>query len=283
MTYQFLLLPVGPVPPAGGPVRDEFLRSSGTRALQGAAADFVAGTNALRLDHLPAEDFFMEEPLSPQAAEDHRLEWSRIRASIHGDDLSRQRDLVNRAVKQAVRALNHLEDTELAEDAHLWVHRTVRLRSGLYGCRLWVEKEEVWSDCAVRVSHERWGVSVEMTAVWNCSICGERFDSCSHDPDAVYEVVVARPTGGSCSVCVEFDCDHQDGAVIRASPFPVAASISAGAVAVVDRPRYPDARPTRVTLPIAPGSEVYRRALERNLNCDLCMKPCPGWRYRDPN
>lgn len=284
MNYRMLLLHAGPVPPANGPVRESFLLSNGTQSLQDAAECYEAVVSGLHLDGLlPVERFLTEPTPDAGAIEDLRDEWVRIRNSLDDEDIAIQRGAADRAVKQAMRALNHLEDTGLAEEAHIWVHRTARLRTGLYGCRIRVEGDTVWSDCAVRISHERWGASVEMTTVWNCSICGDRFDSCQHDPDATYDVSITRLTNGECSACLEVSCNHEDGEIIRTTPFPVAASISAGAVAVVERPRYPDARPTCVSLPITPESELFSSALAGELNCDLCLKPCPGWSYMHHN
>lgn len=282
MKSRMLILPVGPVPPGSGPVRKQYLLSNGTLALRASAADFAAVADALRLDSLPNEKVFFGAPFDSVLGEAQRVAWARIGTHLDRDTLAQQRSLLGSAVNQAVRALNYLEDSELAEEAHAWVHLTARLQTALFGCRPWVEDGDLWSDCAVRVSHERWGCSVEMTTAWNCSICGSRFDSCPHDPDSTYEVVIARATSGQCSACAELNCDHQDGEVVETSPLPVAASISAGAIAIVDRPRYPDARPTQITLPIAPNGAHFDNALEGNLHCTACLGACPGWSYFGP-
>ncbi|MBF4574544.1 hypothetical protein ITJ64_18690 [Herbiconiux sp. VKM Ac-1786] len=276
MTVFFRLLEAGAVPPAGGPVREEWLLERGCRALQTAteARDDIA--RALRLGPLPTERFFDEFIIDPVAMEATRRDWDRIRSELDPIELTNQEQPLAEAIKLAQSALNYLEDSEFSDDAHVLIHRLARLRAGLYGCQLWVEKGEVWTDCPVRISHMRWGFSVEMTTTWNCSICDTRFDSCLHDPDTYYQVTIGRKSG-ICTGCFESDCDHEIGETYLVKPRPVANSISDGAVAVVERPRYPDARAVRETLPIEPGSEAFELATQGALFCELCLSPCPGW------
>ncbi|MET3508805.1 MULTISPECIES: hypothetical protein [Plantibacter] len=210
-----------------------------------------------------------------ELAEEVRREWEAIRLSIPEEARETHKQEVAQAVSLAVDALNYLEDTADAGAAHELIHRTSLLRNGLYGCTLWAEGRAIWTDCPVRVSHLCFGVSAEMTTVWNCSICNQRFDVCSHDPDTYYSVEASR-NQGLCSLCRQESCEHIDGSEYQIMPRAVASAISNGAIAFVARPRYPRARVTEMCLIEDPSEAQLKLATSGDLQCNVCLLDCQG-------
>lgn len=281
MTFRLRLIEAGLVPPAGGPARTGYLLHHGEGALAEARALEASNLSRLGLTaELPHAVVTGDMMADLVAAALMREQWDELRSNLSLEDLQAVKPDVMKAADLATQALNFLEDLPLAPDAHDLIHSTALLRGGLYGCPLWVENDEVWTDCPVRISHLRVGVSLEMSTVWHCSICDLRFDLCEHDPDALYEVEAQR-TAGSCTVCFGRDCEHEEGARYLVRPIPVADSISGGAVAWVARPRYPQARIVRMTLDYKRGSAEFAQAERGVLECHRCRLSCPG--LRDPD
>jgi hypothetical protein len=280
VTFRLRLIESGPVPPAGGPARTRYLLLHGENALTEARALEASALATLGLrGELPRAVVTGDLTVDLATAADMREQWDQLLSGLSSESLLLVKPDVMRAADLATQALNFLEDLPLAGDAHDLLHSTALLRGALYGCPFWVENGEVWTDCPVRISHLRFGVSVEMSTVWHCSICGLRFDLCEHDPDALYEVEAQR-TSESCTVCFGRECEHEVGVRYLVHPIAVADSISAGAVAWVARPRYPQARVVRMTLDYEEGSDEFTFAERGDLACHLCRLSCPG--LRDP-
>jgi len=279
--YRLKLLEHGRVPPESGPARQAYLLEIGRSALELAEVEQTDLLAALALTPpFPILDVSGDHEADLLAATRMRADWDELKSQLPAEVLEAHEQAARRMTKLAVEALNFLEDTELADRAHALVDSTALLSSGLYGCKLWVEDGEVWTDCPIRMSHVRWGVSLEMTTEWGCSICNERFDVCPHDPSTEYEVTTTHATG-SCSICHEHECEHEDGTIVAVRPFPTTLSISSGATAMVARPRYPRARATAMTLDIPADTPLYRQAEEGVLFCDQCRQSCAGLRELD--
>lgn len=278
MKMSVNLMRFGTVAPESGPSRDEYLRTNGGAFLENAARALTEVAAVLGDCRLP-----VIESLSGHA-EDDRLHvdaaivrWREIRESFAEVIEDQLRKPIEAGVSSAINALNYLEDTELREVAHELVHQASSLRSGFLGCKLWVDNGAVHSDCPVRIAHLRWGISPEIKVDWVCSICNERFDTCSHIPDQEYEVAVNH-SNGSCSVCSERSCAHLDGQRMLASARRIASRIEKlVAVALVARPRDPEARVQSLELVEAADPELRRRCENGTAVCTECILPCTGF------
>ncbi len=262
--------------PESGPARERYLRENGEAFLHGARAAISAVIAVLGDQKIPAV------VLTGNEAEDLAYvnavcdRWAQLREKYSGVLEAKLRGPIDAAVRNAMDALNFLEDTELCDTAHALVHQAAMLRFGFLGCRIWSEDGEAQTDCPVRIAHQRWGLSPELVTEWTCSICGQRFDSCAHLPGDEYEVVVDR-AGNYCSACLQGDCAHQHGETVTTAAHQVAASIEALAIAVVARPRDPRARIVALPIELPHGSEIHEQVQAGKGLCRECILPCRGF------
>lgn len=275
MQFKTLLLEVGPIPPAGGPARDHYLRTRGTESLAGFKADFSEALSRLgvvgealpptTLRRVGGEVRFDGAGVEP---------WKRFRSGIEPSRLADARPFAVRAERRAVEALNCLEDHPERDDVHRAVHLAGSLRGGLYGCALAEKEGLTWIACQCRLAHLRFGTSVGMTASFECSICGEAPEDCVHIPGEMYEVEVVRADDGSCNVCADELCTHLPGEIALKEMVSRARDAIGHEVSVVRRPRYPTARFAEVGFEIPKDAEAADATA--SLRCTACVEACPG-------
>ncbi|WP_044492608.1 hypothetical protein, partial [Nesterenkonia massiliensis] len=277
MKVKALLMRAGLAAPESGPYRNEYLRSNGEKFLKSAQAEMAAVEKVLEDYKLPVVQLRDDKEADHRHVDAVVRRWTEIRETFAEVIEEQLQEPIEAAVKNAVKALNYLEDTELRETAHELVHQASQLRFGFIGCRLRVEDGHVQSDCPVRIAHQRWGFSPEIVTEWVCSICNERFDTCPHIPDEEYEVLVDR-SSNSCSACFEKRREHRDGERVVVPAQRVAKRIvSAPAVAIVARPRDPEARLTSVEINVPADSELFRQCQNETALCTECIIPCTGY------
>jgi hypothetical protein len=244
--------------------------------LEGAKAALAAVHSILGSQELPVVTLLDdEEGDSARVAEATRL-WLEVREKYSEIIEKELREPIEASVLNSMNALNFLEDTELGETAHELIHKAAALRFGFLGCKLWMEGDQVKSDCPVRVGHLRWGMSPELVTEWACSICALRVDVCPHIPGEDYEVVVDR-SNSNCSACKTADCAHQHGGKVQMKAHPVAVSIQTLAVAVVARPRDPTARVAELPLEPSIVKALLQEIEAGNGCCRECLLPCTGF------
>lgn len=282
LNVRGLVLEYGVIPPAQGPARHQFLLQQGLASLVAARRDYDAVTG--RIHELggvePSEDTspvwpipFRSDPCWPSRRRALKRVWRSVSMYIGPDEREGLGATAARAEKSAVSAWNHLEDLPLSNAAHNWVHRTGALRRALLGCGYTVDAGLVWTSCATRIAHVRRGLSIGAAATRLCSSCLANVAVCPHLPGEIAPHIVSI-SDGVCSVCGQRGCGHDDGDMVMA---PVAVRLGDAQldhVALVRRPRFPNARITSLTL------ETHGIPLEqwKAAACDACLGPClsPG-------
>jgi hypothetical protein len=274
------------IPPPAGPLRDEVLRSEGSASLRACTRRYGSAVLAV-MPMLPPD---LQELPGPRArlgaaGRSKKLQWEQTRAALRasarrlGFKSPPGEDDARAALRHAVDAFNYLEDTELADSAHAWVHTAGALVGGMYGCRLPREGSVWWDTCPVLLAHKRIGWSPGFTARRMCSICEQDISQCEHLPRQVYPVVAHR-AHGVCSICLRSDCDeHEVGAIYAVHPSAVISDAHLREISLVPRPRDPLARFTAIEIerwmirsvlgPIPPGAT--------SLTCLRCTDACGGF------
>lgn len=274
--YKFLLIRPGEIPPADGPNRDRFLDANGACALhvaQSALIDLATVVPA----HLYHRVLALAEGANSAngGTAQREQEWADLVRLAPGAAWIETAQIAGAGARAALLALNFLEDRPGREDAHRLVHTLGAIRGAFRGCHIWAQDGQAWTDCPVRLHRFRFGISLEAVTEWGCSVCLERFEKCTHIPGDVYRVTAAR-LGGGCNVCVEKSCGHIEGVAYEAMCRPIALRILDGASAIVDRPRYPEARVQAATLGIVDDAKLMAAAEGGNLHCTQCLFPCQG-------
>ncbi|MBT2585379.1 hypothetical protein [Arthrobacter sp. ISL-95] len=230
----------------------------------------------LRLPLVSDDDFLRREVQRTK-----RAEWSAFRATLDRETLDVVAPNIRRSESAAVAALNYLEDHELAEVAHMAIHRVAFMRRGLFGCPIVLrDDDEFWTDCSVDISHLRAGMSAGLTGDFECSICAQMVEDCDHTVGEVYDKVVSRDDDGKCSVCESFDCEHRVGKAYPSVANAIARNMILEEGSIVARPRYPLARMIEKSIDLGSlGDDPRIRTAARNasLNCDGCLGPCSGF------
>lgn len=184
-----------------------------------------------------------------------------------------------RSLGRAVDAFNFLEDTELAEPAHVHAHKVAALAGGIFGCGIKYRQGTYWDTCPVSLMHSRLGMSVGFTSTRVCSLCGEDLDLCEHLLDVLYEVQVHRSSEGICNACGRLGCSHSDGEMALSYPRPVMGDAQIDEVSLVPRPRDPLARITEVEIdPQLLARSLGAEPSGRSIRCFRCLRPCGGFR-----
>jgi hypothetical protein len=215
----------------------------------------------------------------PHAGTSARHDWLYGLAWLNEPDLELP---ARRAVTAAVAAFNHLEDSHLAEAAHLHAHAAAELAASLFGCLAEWDSENCmyWAVCPLSLMHLRLGSSVGFTARRQCSVCDQDLSSCPHLPGVAYEVVARRDADGACTICGVAECAaHLPGHVYATEAHSIVKQAdNLAEISVVPRPRDPLARPDGVEIP----AEKLRQAfgyLPRGepVQCRRCDQPCQGF------
>jgi hypothetical protein len=190
------------------------------------------------------------------------------------------------ALRLCASALNWLEDTEHEDRVHEELESMGRyMREHLpKGCRLHWTGDRYEHRCPVAIAHKRFGFSPALREGRRiCSICGEDVSECEHLPDSKYPAPGGVGPSGYCPVCIRKDCsDHSPDATFVVYPVSIVEEIiGIDHVAVVRRPKQPDARLTAIPI----DTKRLRKTLGPNfqpgmeLNCDRCLLPCQGFDY----
>jgi hypothetical protein len=206
-----------------------------------------------------------------------RDEWKRFSTKLNRSSLEAIEPHARRAEAHAVAALNYLEDHPLRESVHQLVHRAGSIRGGLFGCAIIAEKGKFWTNCPVRVSHLRIGVSAGLTSTFECSICGEVIEDCDHVAGHVYDKTASRIGDDmKCSICDLINCEHKVGTGYPVTAQAIARDMVGYEVSFVPRPRYPQARIYQFTVDDEMPAEYTDLANAGKITCDVCVGPCRG-------
>lgn len=277
--FKARILEYGPIPPAGGPARKNYLETSGEAELKTAQHEYEIVVDLLIdwTEYLPP----LFDPLESQDDEarhqiqqSSRQAWRKLSKQIPATTLQLIEPHIRASEKAAVNALNYLEDTDRAQETHEAIHRAAFMRSGLFGCPITYVDGQFWWDCTVSMSHIRMGMSAGITSDFYCSVCDEKMEDCDHVMGSVYPIVAQKDDDGSCVVCGLLSCMHKQGETYPVTASGIGREIEAHEVSMVSRPRYPLARIIKMTREVP---ERYRPYAEAGvLDCDGCLGPCEG-------
>lgn len=276
MNYRVRIESSGWAAPESGPARNRYLRENGERLIEGVRAAFNAVVEVVGSIQFPEVVASNDRREFEASVSEARAHWREIKFQYAEVIESQLREPIEVMVENAKAALNFLEDTELCDEAHGWLHLAGRLRFGFLGCVLRAEAGVLKTDCPVLVGHQRWGISPELVTEWACSICRRRPDTCPHITDEKYDVVIDR-SGTTCNACFAEDCDHQHGEVVQRPAHNVAVSFQVIAIAIVARPRDPLARVQDFSLGSVSDPELLALAEAGELYCSACLLPCQGF------
>jgi hypothetical protein len=285
------------LPPASGPARRAALEAEGRRLLAEARRGYgaVLAQVLIAAGSAVPPPVDLDRPWSPDAGRalvaDRRVRWRETRRLLSSALPKEQRAVALRRLEErargaldaAVAAFDHLEDTELASDAHAWAHTIGEMVAGIFGCRAQRENDRWFDVCRLSLMHLRVGGSVGFVARRYCSICDRDLSNltgCDHVHGVTYPRTAARRADGSCTICGSPECvTHTPG-----ETYPVLAQAQIrdadrlDEISAVPRPRDPLARYTAVEIP---GYAVERLpdhdAPDASLYCEWCVAPCTGF------
>lgn len=176
------------------------------------------------------------------------------------------------------RSLDWAEDTEFEAEAHrrldeagLWVRNA-------FGCFLERVGEEYRQTCPVALAHNRIGMSIGGAAVRTCSLCGDDFSECDHQPGTAYVVPGGTDELGWCRICLADACLHTPADRERVTVVAIIREMELEEISLVSKPAHPEARLTSVSVSASdlqaglgpeftPGMDV---------SCDKCLSFCGG-------
>jgi hypothetical protein len=295
------------LPPAAGPARTAALVAEGRRLLAEARRGYGMVLLHVLIAAGPAvpPPVDLARPWSPDAGRAlvtaRRAQWRKTRrllarassqlassslaspqAAAQGKGaayLGALEDRARAALDAAVDAFDHLEDTDLASDAHAWAHTIAELVAGLFGCRAKRENDRWFDVCRLSLMHLRVGMSPGYTARRHCSICGCDLTVCDHIPGVAYPGVADRSADGRCTICASASClTHRPGATYPAVAHPITRQADLHEISAVARPRDPLARNNAIEIPAyAVTSLPDHDAANASLHCEWCMAPCTGF------
>ena len=293
----------GVQPPAEGPARRAFLEAEGRRLLSEARRGYgmvllpvlIAAGRAVP----PPVD--LDYPWLPDAGHDlvaaRRAQWRKTRRLLarasgrlaspavaaserkSAADLGALEKQARAALDAAVDAFDHLEDTDLASDAHALAHTIAELVAGLFGCRAERENGKWFDVCRLSLMHLRVGMSPGFSGRRHCSICGCDLTLCDHIPGDIYPVIAGRQAGGRCTICDSDSCHaHTPGATYPVVAHPITRQADLHEISAVARPRDPLARHNAIEIPAyAVASLPDHDAANASLHCEWCVAPCTGF------
>ena len=270
----------GPIPPAIGAPRDEFLQRRGRVAAGQASRAYLAALSeiesAIGPIRVPMSASAFAETTSVEA---HLSRWEPLRArlialadsgKLPGEQVARF------GLARAVDANYDLSESTGAAGAHKRMHHLGEFVSGLYCCFVeWDAEQALWfARCAVALSHTGLGVSPGFTADLHCSICDEDVADCEHYPDSLYDVTAVHTVGGFCSICQKSACDHKIGCVYKVSQSNIFCNIEFQEGSLTPTPREPRARVTGIEVDPQPSPPKHLTSRRR---CLQCLVTCPGY------
>lgn len=269
---------VGPIPPASGPARDDFLKRRARIAAGNASRAYFDAVTELEQALGSIE---LPQPATVSDTIHARLGvWEPIRAALAGHS-NRKGDLPGErsarlALACAIDACWDLSQSDRANQAHQRVHILGEMVSGLYCCFLdWDVKRKLWFDCCpVKRSHSAIGVSPGFTADIVCSICGDDAAECEHLPDHSYPVAAQRDDAGVCLLCHLVGCAHIPDATYDVYPQSALQNIQFLEASLTPLPREPRARVTGIEA--EPQPPPPSRAGDKR-RCVECLLACSGF------
>lgn len=282
--FTMVIMQAGPIPPSGGPLREQYLDHHGREALRVASAEYMEAVALLgdRAGSMPALDFALVESDGEKRRaiqRDKRVQWKEFRVATDQLSLDAIEPHIKSSISASVNALNYLEDHPLREEAHAAIHRAAFVGRGLFGCAVVLRDGDFWSGCPINVSHIRRGVSAGLVSDFACSICGELAEDCDHQMGQVYPKVAGRNAAGECNICDSLECEHVEGETFLVQALASAQNVRTSEVSFVARPRYPLARLIDLSIDLGPlhdDPRVIHAAENGYLNCDIDLGPCNG-------
>jgi hypothetical protein len=292
------------LPPSAGPARRAALEAEGRRLLTEARRGYGVVLAQVLLAAGPAvpPPVDLDRPWSPDAgralATARRARWQetrRLLARASGQfapsslavpkergtaSLRPLEERARAALDAAVDAFDHLEDTDLASDAHACAHTIGEMVAGLFGCRAERENDRWFDVCRLSLMHLRVGMSAGFIARRHCSICGCDLTVCDHVPGVAYPIVADRRADGSCTVCDSSGClAHTAGAMYPVSAHAIVRQADRlDEISVVARPHDPLARHNAVEIPAYSIADLPNHdAANASLHCEWCVAPCTGF------
>ena len=285
--YKMVIMQWGPIPPSGGPNRERYLDHHGQQALDEAASEYAEAVALLgdRADTMPTIDFALVETddnARRAIQRDKRAQWVEFQEGTDQATIDEIETHIKKSVSSAMAALNYLEDHPLRERAHEAIHRAAFLKRGLFGCPIVLRDDDgFWTDCPIKISHLRMGVSAGLASDFECSICGRLVEDCDHQMGYYHPKVAERDAEGTCTICGETECEHTPGETIMVRAWANARNVKASEVSFVARPRYPLARIVERAKDMGNAGEdqmVQLAAKQGHLNCDEDLGPCKGFK-----
>jgi hypothetical protein len=295
------------LPPPAGPARAAALEAEGRRLLAEAQRGYgaaLAQVLAAAGSAVPPP-IDLDRPWSPGAGRAlvaaRRARWKKTRrllAATAGQfslaslpvpadrgaaPLARLEEQARGALDAAVDAFDHLEDTDLANDAHAWAHTIGEMVAGLFGCQAQQENDRWFDICRLSLMHLRVGVSAGFVARRFCSVCDRDQSSlpaCGHTHGVTYSRTAARRADRSCTICGNLEClTHTPD---EAHPVLACAQIRnvdrLDDISPVPRPRDPLARHTAIEIPAYAIADLPgHNAQNTSLYCEWCVAPCTGF------
>jgi hypothetical protein len=294
-------------PPVAGPARMAALEAEGQRLLAEARRGYgaVLAQVLIAAGSTVPPPVDLDRPWSPDTGRAlvtaRRARWQETRQlldaaagqfSLSSPSAPKQRgaaflggleEKARGALNAAVDAFDHLEDTNLASDAHAWAHMIGEMVAGLFGCRAKRQNDRWFDVCRLSLMHLRVGLSAGFVARRLCSICDRDQSSlpaCGHTHGTTYSRSAARLADGSCTICGNLRClTHTPG-----ESYPVLACAQVRDVDRLDdispvpRPRDPLARYTAIEIPdYAVAHLPNHDAKDASLFCEWCVTPCTGF------
>lgn len=296
-----------PLPPAAGPARAAALEAEGRRLLAVARRGYgtaIAQVLVAAGSTVPSP-VGLDRPWSPDASRTlvaaRRAQWQQTRRLLIATSgrfslsplvasgergiaaLTRLEKQARGALNAAVDAFDHLEDTDLASDAHSWAHTIGEMVAGLFGCQAKREGDRWFDVCRLSLMHLRVGLSVGFVGRLLCSVCDRdqsSFPACGHTHGITYPRIAAQHADGSCTICGTLGClTHAPG-----ETYPIVARAQIRNVdrlddiSVVPRPRDPLARHAEIEIPAHVVAHLPNYGAQgASLYCEWCEAPCTGF------
>lgn len=266
--FKCTVLTYGKIPPAAGNSRNKYLLKNGREQLLIADKEFDSAYEILAFW---GNKYDLKIPCNKiDDTELLRSLWSKVLNKIPNSSLLQIKNHISLSESASVNAFNFLEDSIYANDAHKKIHRAGFVRSGLFGCPIYIENDLIWTNCKTTLCHIRLGVSAGLNSIFLCSICGEEIEDCSHFEGNYYEKKCINVD--VCNICKESSCLHEHGVFYKVQAFGIGKIIKLNEISLVQRPRYPLSRITERTVEISPEEiEMVEKSV---LHCDSCLVKC---------
>lgn len=183
------------------------------------------------------------------------------------------------ALAEFASALNWAEDSVLEGSVHARMDQAGRWVREEFGCTLRRDGNEYSQACPVALAHNRIGLSIGGYSRKLCSICGEDFSECQHQPGVEYRAQGGLEPLGWCRVCGNKDgCEHLADETYRARLIAIVVEMDLDEISLVAKPAHPDARLTSVSYSVRELKDALGDDFEPGVevDCNRCLRPCQG-------